>query len=157
MTELSREEQVAALSQAMSTMPGMDPTKQRTTIAAPARALWAAELIDKWGVTIDPSKATVESFSTNPAEIGNHGPQQVRERDPNKTAEMDDLLRQQGPAFLRFNNPDLAARLAAAKTQPQRDALVAELREKIQNDPNSLLNNVLQLVKDTDKRDGPAS
>lgn len=146
---LSRQDQIDALSRAMSSMPGMDETKGRTTIAAPARRLWATELVDKFGVSIDPEAATAEAFATNPPQMGNLGPQEVRER--TDADEMTAYINQQGPAFLAANKPDLAARLAAAKTQPQRDALIAELKAQILSDPNNLLAGVLQAIKDTDK------
>lgn len=142
-------EQVAALAKAMSTMPGMDPNKGRTSVNAAVRALWAAELIEKWGVSIDPGKATVEAVSVSAPQLGNVGEHEVREkvvRDADEVAAGTQIIQQNGMPFLAANRPDLAARMAAAKTQAQRNELAAELKAKILADPNSLVTDFVALI-----------
>jgi hypothetical protein len=141
-------EQIDALAKAMSTIPGLDPTQGRTPVNAAVRRMWATELVSKWGVSIDPAKATVEAVPTAPA-LGNIGPHEVRDKatDADRMA-ANQVVRQHGPAFLAANTPDLAARLAAAKTQEQRDALAAELRDKILNNPNTLVTDFVSLLQD---------
>lgn len=150
--------QIDALANAMSTMPGLDDTKPRAVVSAPARLRWAKELVEKWGVSIDPSKATVEVQSISP--YGPHGPREVRERTgglEDKAAEFAATQRYvetRGPAFLRANQPDLAERLRNAKTPAQRQALQDELRKKIDADPSSLISGVLKLVAGLEGSEG---
>lgn len=146
---MSQADQIAALAKAMSTMPGMDPNKARTPVNAAVRQAWAAELITKWGVSIDPSAATVEAVSTAPPQLGNVGPHVVQDKKANdERMAANQFVRQNAPGFLEANKPDLAARLAAAKTADQRDALAAELKEKILSDPNTLVTGFLSLLSD---------
>lgn len=142
---------IDALAKAMSTMPGMDASKGRTPVNAAVRRLWAAELITKWGVSIDPSQATVEAVSTAPEQLGNVAPHTVRERvirDEDERAAGTAIIETDGARFLAANRPDLAAQMAAAKTPAQRTALAAELRAKILADPNSLVTDFVHLLQD---------
>ena len=148
-----QQDQIRALAMAMSTIPGLDPTKGRTPVNAAVRRVWAAELVTKWGVSIDPEKASVEAVNTTPG-LGNHGAHEVRDRKPVTMPESEQarqFMRASAPDFLAANSPDLAARIAAAKTPEQRDALAAELKEKILNDPNTLVTDFLGLLKGLDQ------
>lgn len=142
----SKQEQVEALAKAMSTMPGLDPSKGRTPVNAAARRLWATELVTKWGVSIDPEVATVEAVTQAPA-LGNVGPHTVQDKTANRAANSE-VIQQTGREFLAANRPDLAERIAAAKTADQRDALADELRQKILNDPNTLVTQFVGLLQD---------
>lgn len=131
-------------------MPGMDPEKGRTPVNAAVRRLWAAELVTKWGVTIDPAAATVEAVSTGAPQLGNIAEHVVREkvvRDAEEVAAGTAFIQQKGLPFLAANRPDLAARMAAAKTQEQRNELAEELRQKILTDPNSLVTDFVNLLQ----------
>lgn len=142
---------IDALAKALSTMPGLDPNKGRTSVNAAVRRLWATELIAKWGVSIDPTQATVEAVTTAPPQLGNIGPHTVRPkvvRDADEIAAGTALIEQIGPEFLAANRPDLASQMAAAKTPAQRAALSEELRAKILADPNSLVTDFVHLLQD---------
>lgn len=140
--------QIDALAKAMSTMPGLDPQKTRTPVNAAVRHAWAAELVTKWGVAIDPNSAALEAVPTAPA-LGNVGPHEIRDKVTESDRQAANaFVRQSGHAFLAANQPDLAARLDAAKTPAQRDALAAELREKILSNPNSLVTDFVSLLGD---------
>src|SRR4051812_1694362 len=165
MTELSREEQITALATAMSTMPGLDGKRQN--VPAPARRVWATELIDNWGVRIDPTKATAEWFATNQAWTGaaaapmamaakatsaTRGTQTGTRPDGTVTDEYAQMhgatqyVERMGPDFLAANNPTLAQRIAAAKTSAEKDALAAELRQQILNNPSTLVTDFVSLL-----------
>jgi len=137
--------QIDALSKAMSTIPGLDPQKGRTPVNAAVRRLWATELITKWGVSIDPSKATVEAVNNAP-QLGNLGPHTVQDKTEKTAASQ--FIRENGPAFMAANQPDLHARMHAAKTPEQRAALADELRQQILSDPNSLVTDFVKLLQD---------
>lgn len=154
MTEpAAAQQQIDALANAMSTMPGLNDGP-RAVVSAPARRIWAKELIEKWGVSIDPAKATVEVVATGPAILGPHGPREVREKTLTDAAAehaaVTRYITTKGPAFLAANQPDLADRMRAAKTSAQRAALREELRQKLADDPNSLIWQVLKLVEGTE-------
>jgi hypothetical protein len=138
------DDQIAALAKAMSTIPGLDPNKGRTPVNAAVRRLWATELITKWGVSIDPGQATVEAVNAAP-ELGNVGPHTVADKKAEKAVAAQ-FLQENAPGFMAANTPDLAARIAAAKTADQRDALTAELRQKILDDPNVIVTDLLGLL-----------
>ena len=138
--------QIDALASAMSTMPGLKENSPRTVVSAPARRRWAKELIEKWGVSIDPAKATVEVVATGPAMFGPHGPREVRDKTAENAA-VNRYIRAKGPDFLAVNQPELAERIRAAKTPAQTKALQEELREKLKNDPNALIYQVLRAVE----------
>lgn len=148
-------DQIDALARAMSTMPGLDPSKSRTPVNAAVRRLWATELITKWGVSIDPEAATVEAVNETPA-LGNIGHHKVQARAADRLAAAraadnaagEEFIRRSGADFLAANRPDLAARLAAAKTPAQRHALAEELKTKILNDPNTLVTDFIGLIQD---------
>jgi hypothetical protein len=145
---LDQNEQIAALAKAMSTIPGLDPTKGRTPVNAAVRGMWAAELVTKWGVSIDPELATVEAVSAT-EQFGNLGPHNVVDKVTEAEREAANaLVRNNASDFLSANNPTLAARLAAAKTPQQRHALAEELRGKILSDPNTLVTDFVQLLQD---------
>lgn len=124
----NQEAQIAALSAAMSTMPGMGGP--RPGVPVPARMAWARELVEKWGVSIDPDQATLEAVNMNPPEMGNHGPHQVRERQPLEPHQQE-LLVANAQDFVNTNMADLAQRIKAADTEEKRTALREELRSEI--------------------------
>ena len=143
--QLTTEEQVEALAKAMSTMPGLHGP--RTTVAAPARALWARELIEKWGVSIDPDQATVEAFA-DPTAMGSHGPQSMRERLEAQPAEAD-YLRRQAADFIKEQMSDLGSQIAAADTP----AKAAALREKLRTELPAHILAVADMVERADPAD----
>jgi hypothetical protein len=145
-----QQDMIAALSRAMSTIPGLDPNHARTPVNAAVRHAWATELVTKWGVSIDPDKATVEAVSTAPPQFGNLGPHTVRPR-AQAAPDAAEYLRKNGPDFMAQNRPDLAARMAAAKTPEQRAALAEELRQSILANPNTLVTDFVALLQDPPK------
>lgn len=118
---LSSEQQIEALSAAMSTLPAM--SGPRPGIPPPARLLWARELIERWGVSIDPDKATLEAVNSNPSQMGNHGPRTVRDISP----AVQERLIASSRDYVNANIPDIAQRIAAADTEEKKAALREEL------------------------------
>lgn len=125
---MSTEQQIAALAAAMSTLPQMGGP--RLSIPPPARMMWARELVEKWGVSIDPDKATLEAVSDSPTQLGHHGPQTVRERKPLSQTAQHNLVAG-ARDYINTNFPDLAERIAAADTPAKQAALREELRREI--------------------------
>lgn len=136
---MNRDEQIKALSEAMSSVPGMRQA-ERAGLGPMVRTMWATDLIDRWGVSIDPDKAKVTAVHGGGLGMGNHGPWGIEEktraarRDPEPNATPEQARMVLGPVMAQMldtTQPELAARINAAKTPEQRQAMLEELRAKI--------------------------